>query len=306
MVAKSRVVILGAGPAGLTASIYLSRDGLSPIVITGDLLGGQLMLTSIVENFPGFPEGILGPELMDLFKNQAERFGARLVYDRVVKVDFIVRPFKIYTSNDVFEAEAVIVATGASARLLGLEAERRLMGRGVSVCATCDGAFFKGKDVAVVGGGDAAMEDALFLTQFANKVMIIHRRDRLRASPIMQQRVFSNPKISFKWNSVVKDILGEKSVEGVLINDVNSGAEEILNVQGLFVAIGHLPNTEIFKGQLELDERGYIVLKEGSKTSVEGVFAAGDVHDHKYRQAITAAGFGCMAALDVEKYLGLR
>ncbi|MEM3387276.1 MAG: FAD-dependent oxidoreductase, partial [Nitrososphaerales archaeon] len=197
-------------------------------------------------------------------------------------------------------------ATGASARLLGLEAERRLMGRGVSVCATCDGAFFKGKDVAVVGGGDAAMEDALFLTQFANKVMIIHRRDRLRASPIMQQRVFSNPKISFKWNSVVKDILGEKSVEGVLINDVNSGAEEILNVQGLFVAIGHLPNTEIFKGQLELDERGYIVLKEGSKTSVEGVFAAGDVHDHKYRQAITAAGFGCMAALDVEKYLGLR
>ena len=301
-----KVVILGAGPAGLTAAIYLARDGVNPLVITGDLVGGQLMLTSLVENFPGFPEGILGPELMDLFKRQAERFGAELLYDKVVKVDFKGQPFKVFTESGLVEAEAVIIATGASARLLGLEAERRLMGRGVSVCATCDGAFFKGKDVAVVGGGDSALEDALFLTKFASKVTVIHRRDKLRASLAMQQRAFANPKISFKWNSVVKDILGEKSVEGVVVSDVKSGEKETLNVQGLFIAIGHEPNTEVFKGQIELDEKGYIVLKEGSMTSVRGVFAAGDVHDHRYRQAITAAGFGCMAALDVERYLGLR
>jgi thioredoxin reductase (NADPH) len=259
-----------------------------------------------VENFPAFPEGILGPELMDLFKKQAERFGAELLYDRVTKVDFKSKPFKIFTENSQFEAEAVVIATGASAKLLGLEAERRLMGRGVSVCATCDGAFFRGKDVAVVGGGDSALEDALFLTKFANKVTIIHRRDKLRASLAMQQRAFSNPKISFKWNSVVKDILGEKSVEGVVVNDLKTGKIDTINVQGLFVAIGHEPATEVFRGQIELDERGYVVLKEGSMTSVEGVFAAGDVHDHRYRQAITAAGFGCMAAIDVERYLGLR
>lgn len=300
------MIILGAGPAGLTAAIYLARDALNPLVITGDLLGGQLTLTSLVENFPAFPEGILGPELMDLFKKQAERFGAELLYDRVTKVDFKSKPFKIFTENSQFEAEAVVIATGASAKLLGLEAERRLMGRGVSVCATCDGAFFRGKDVAVVGGGDSALEDALFLTKFANKVTIIHRRDKLRASLAMQQRAFSNPKISFKWNSVVKDILGEKSVEGVVVNDLKTGKIDTINVQGLFVAIGHEPATEVFRGQIELDERGYVVLKEGSMTSVEGVFAAGDVHDHRYRQAITAAGFGCMAAIDVERYLGLR
>jgi thioredoxin reductase (NADPH) len=300
------VIILGAGPAGLTAAIYLARDALNPLVITGDLLGGQLTLTSLVENFPAFPEGILGPELMDLFKKQAERFGAELLYDRVTKVDFKSKPFKIFTENSQFEAEAVVIATGASAKLLGLEAERRLMGRGVSVCATCDGAFFRGKGVAVVGGGDSALEDALFLTKFANKVTIIHRRDKLRASLAMQQRAFSNPKISFKWNSVVKDILGEKSVEGVVVNDLKTGKIDTINVQGLFVAIGHEPATEVFRGQIELDERGYVVLKEGSMTSVEGVFAAGDVHDHRYRQAITAAGFGCMAAIDVERYLGLR
>ncbi len=301
-----KVVILGAGPAGLTAAIYLARDGLNPLVITGDLVGGQLTLTSLVENFPGFPEGILGPELMDLFRKQAERFGAELLYDRVVRVDFGSQPFKIFTESSLVEAEVVIIATGASARLLGLEAERRLMGRGVSVCATCDGAFFRGKDVAVVGGGDSALEDALLLTNFANKVTVIHRRDRLRASLALQRRAFANPKISFKWNSVVEDILGEKSVEGVVVRDVNSGEKETLNVQGLFIAIGHEPNTEIFRGQIELDEKGYIVLKEGSMTSIRGVFAAGDVHDHRYRQAITAAGFGCMAALDVERYLGLR
>ncbi len=301
-----KVVILGAGPAGLTAALYLARASLNPLVITGDLPGGQLMLTSMVENFPGFPEGILGPELMDLFKRQAERFGAQLVYDRVSKVDFRRRPFKIYTEGSVFEAEAVIIATGASARRLGLEGEKRLMGRGVSFCATCDGAFFKGKEVAVVGGGDSALEEALFLTKFANKVTVIHRRDRLRASPILQQRAFSNLKISFKWNSVVVDILGEKSVEGLVVEDVKNGLKEVLNTQGLFVAIGHEPNTEIFRGQIELDEKGYIMLKKGSMTNVEGVFAAGDVHDHRYRQAITAAGFGCMAALDVERYLGLR
>jgi len=300
------VIILGAGPAGLTAAIYLARDALNPLVITGDLLGGQLMLTSLVENFPAFPEGILGPELMDLFKKQAERFGAELLYDRVTKVDFKSKPFKIFTENSQLKAEAVIIATGASAKMLGLEAERKLMGKGVSVCATCDGAFFKGKDVAVVGGGDSALEEALFLTKFANKVTVIHRRDKLRASLAMQHRAFSNPKISFKWNSVVKDILGEKSVEGLVINDLKTGENDTLNVQGLFVAIGHEPATEIFRGQIELDEKGYVILKEGSMTSVEGVFAAGDVHDHKYRQAITAAGFGCMAAIDVERYLGLR
>ena len=300
------MIILGAGPAGLTAAIYLARDALNPLVITGDLLGGQLMLTSLVENFPAFPEGILGPELMDLFKKQAERFGAELLYDRVTKVDFKSKPFKIFTENSQLKAEAVIIATGASAKMLGLEAERKLMGKGVSVCATCDGAFFKGKDVAVVGGGDSALEEALFLTKFANKVTVIHRRDKLRASLAMQHRAFSNPKISFKWNSVVKDILGEKSVEGLVINDLKTGENDTLNVQGLFVAIGHEPATEIFRGQIELDEKGYVILKEGSMTSVEGVFAAGDVHDHKYRQAITAAGFGCMAAIDVERYLGLR
>ena len=300
------MIILGAGPAGLTAAIYLARDSLNPLVITGDLLGGQLMLTSLVENFPAFPEGILGPELMDLFKKQAERFGAELLYDRVTKVDFRTKPFKIFTESSQFEAEAIIIATGASPKLLGLEAERRLMGKGVSVCATCDGAFFKGKDVAVVGGGDSALEEAIFLTRFANKVTVIHRRDKLRASLAMQQRAFANPKISFKWNSVVKDILGEKSVEGLVINDLKTGENDTLNVQGLFVAIGHKPATEIFRGQIELDEKGYVILKEGSMTSVEGVFAAGDVHDHRYRQAITAAGFGCMAAIDVERYLGLR
>ncbi len=300
------VVIIGAGPAGLTAALYLARSELKPLVITGDLLGGQLMLTSMVENYPGFPEGILGPELMDRFKVQAERFGAEIIYDKVLSVDFKGYPFRVYTNGREYSAKAVIIAVGASARLLGLEAERRLMGRGVSVCAVCDGAFFRGMDVAVVGGGDSALEDALFLSRLANKVIVIHRRDALRASMIMQRRAFANPKISFRWNSVVEDILGEKSVEGVLIKDVKAGEETVLDVKGLFIAIGHQPNTEIFRGHVELDEKGYIVLKERTQTSVEGVFAAGDVHDHTYRQAITAAAFGCMAALDAERYLRSR
>lgn len=302
-----KVIILGSGPAGLTASIYLSRAELSPILIEGMQPGGQLTITTEVENFPGFPEGIMGPELMDRMKRQAERFGTRIIYDTVSKVDFTGKPLKVYLENEDkwLETHSVIIATGASARFLGLEEEKELMGYGVSACATCDGFFFKGKEIAVVGGGDTAIEEATYLTKFATRVYLIHRRDKLRASKAMQDKAFSNSKITFVWDSVVERILGNKKtgVEGVILKNVKTGEKNTLNIQGLFIAIGHNPNTEIFKGQIEMDEAGYIITKEGTRTSVEGIFAAGDVQDKKYRQAITAAGSGCMAALDCQHYL---
>jgi len=302
-----KVVILGSGPAGLTAAIYCARAELQPLLIQGSQPGGQLTITTEIENFPGFPEGIQGPELMDRMKKQAEKFGTRIIFDNVSKVDLREKPFKIYLENseELIETRSVIIATGASARFLGLEEEKELMGHGVSACATCDGFFFKGKEVAVVGGGDTAMEEANFLTRFANKVYVIHRRDTLRASKAMQEKAFSNDKISFVWNSVIERILGNKKtgVEGVILKNLKTNEKNTLNVQGVFVAIGHNPNTEIFKGQIEMDEQGYIITKNGTHTSVEGVFAAGDVQDKKYRQAITAASSGCMAALDCQHYL---
>jgi len=302
-----KVIILGSGPAGLTAAIYCARAELQPLLIQGSQPGGQLTITTEVENFPGFPEGIQGPELMDRMKKQAEKFGTRIIFDNVSKVDLREKPFKIYLENseELIETSSVIIATGASARFLGLEEEKELMGHGVSACATCDGFFFKGKEVAVVGGGDTAMEEANFLTRFANKVYVIHRRDTLRASKAMQEKAFSNDKISFVWNSVIERILGNKKtgVEGVILKNLKTNEKNTLNVQGVFVAIGHNPNTEIFKGQIEMDEQGYIITKNGTHTSVEGVFAAGDVQDKKYRQAITAASSGCMAALDCQHYL---
>ncbi len=297
------VIILGSGPAGLTAAIYCSRAKLDTLVISGTLPGGQLMNTHMVENFPGFPHGIFGPELMMNMRMQAERFDTTIVDDVATKVELLNEPFIIHTVDKVFEADAVIIATGASPRKLGLRSEELFAGKGVSYCATCDGPFFKGDDVAVVGGGDSAVEEALFLTKFANNVYIVHRRDKLRASKIMQERAFSNPKISFIWNSVVEDILGDKKVHTIIVKDVTNGERKELNCGGIFVAIGHEPNTQIFKEQIEMDERGYIKVMDYTKTNIAGVFAAGDVHDHIYRQAITAAGFGCMAALDVERYL---
>lgn len=297
------VIILGSGPAGLTAAIYCSRAKLDTLVISGTLPGGQLMNTHMVENFPGFPHGIFGPELMMNMRMQAERFGTTIVDDVATKVKLLNEPFIIHTVDKVFEADAVIIATGASPRKLGLRSEELFAGKGVSYCATCDGPFFKGEDVAVVGGGDSAVEEALFLTKFANNVYIVHRRDKLRASKIMQERASSNPKISFIWNSVVEDILGDKKVHTIIVKDVTNGKRKELNCGGIFVAIGHEPNTQIFKDQIEMDERGYIKVRDYTKTNIEGVFAAGDVHDPIYRQAITAAGFGCMAALDVERYL---
>jgi thioredoxin reductase (NADPH) len=299
------VVIVGSGPAGLTAAIYAARANLSPVVIEGIGAGGQLMLTTDVENYPGFPDGILGPELMIKFREQAERFGAEFITADVDRVDVSSRPFGVWVGEREFRSKSIIISTGATARMLGLPNEQRLLGHGVSTCATCDGFFFREKPIAVVGGGDSAVEEALFLTKFATSVTIVHRRDELRASKIMQERAFANDKIDFRWNAVVADVHGNGSVESLQLRDTQTGEESTLPVDGVFVAIGHDPNTGLFRGQLDLDDEGYIVTEPSStRTSVEGVFAAGDVQDHVYKQAITAAGSGCMAAIEAERWLG--
>ncbi|MCI4334160.1 MAG: thioredoxin-disulfide reductase [Thermoplasmata archaeon] len=299
-----RLVIVGSGPAGLTAAIYAARAELAPLVIAGVPAGGQLMLTSDVENYPGFPEGILGPELMDKFRAQAARFGTTFWDAHVRAVRFDRHPFELDAgSSGTVLADAVILATGANARWLDLPSEQRLRGKGVSACATCDGFFFKGQALAVVGGGDSAMEEATFLTKFASRVTVIHRRQELRASRILEARARANPKIDWRLSSEVVDVLGADRVEGVRVHDDRTGAVETLPVGGLFVAIGHDPATEVFRGVLDLDERGYVRTHEITRTSIEGVFAAGDVYDHRYRQAVSAAGLGCMAALDAEKWL---
>jgi thioredoxin reductase (NADPH) len=298
------VVILGGGPAGLTAAIYAARANLAPLVVEGAEAGGQLMLTTLVENYPGFEAGINGPPLMQTMRKQAERVGAVFVTEDATAVDFSRRPFAITTqSGQRVEASAVIVATGASAKTLGLPGESRLMGRGVSTCATCDGFFFRNRDVIVAGGGDTAMEEALYLGNLARSVTVVHRRDALRASKIMQERAFAHPRISFMWNTLIEDILGNGVVTGVRLLDLKADQRFERPIDGVFVAIGHEPNTAIFKGQLELDAVGYLKLRERSITNVEGVFAAGDVHDHTYRQAVTAAAYGCMAAIDAERWL---
>lgn len=309
------VVIIGSGPAGLTAAIYTARANLEPLVIEGepsstsDQPGGQLMLTTDVENFPGFPEGIMGPELMVRFREQAARFGAEIVTERVSKVDLSHRPFGVWVGDPqadepTYRAKSVIVSTGAKSLMLGLEAEQRLLGHGLSTCATCDGFFFRDHHIAVIGGGDSAVEEAMFLTKFGESVTIVHRRDELRASKIMQDRAFANDKIDFKWNSVVEDVLGEDKVEGVVLRNVLTDEVETMPVTGVFVAIGHQPNTDLFKGQLDMEDTGYLITQPGStRTNVDGVFACGDVQDHTYRQAITAAGSGCQAAIDAERWL---
>ncbi|MEV5412093.1 thioredoxin-disulfide reductase [Thermopolyspora sp. NPDC052614] len=299
------VIIIGSGPAGYTAAIYSARADLRPLVFEGSVTaGGALMNTTDVENFPGFPDGILGPDLMDNLRKQAERFGAELVADDVVSVDLAANPKVVRTATDTYHAKAVIVATGSGYRELGLAGEKRLSGHGVSWCATCDGFFFRDQDIAVVGGGDTAMEEATFLTRFARSVTVVHRRDKLRASKIMQDRAFANEKITFAWNSEVVDIHGEDRVTGVRLRDTQTGEERDLSVGGLFIAIGHDPRTSLFKGQLELDDEGYIKVDAPStRTNIPGVFAAGDVVDHTYRQAITAAGTGCAASIDAERWL---
>ena len=313
--AHHEVVIIGSGPAGLTAAIYAARANLKPLVIEGepssnsDQPGGQLMLTTDVENYPGFPEGIMGPQLMADMRAQATRFGAEIVTLKVSRADFSARPFAIWTGDPntaepTYTAEAVIVSTGARSVMLGLEAEQRLIGHGLSTCATCDGFFFRDQEIAVVGGGDSAMEEAGFLTKFASKVTLIHRRDALRASKIMQQRAFDNPKIEFAWNSVVVDVVGGTKVEALALRDTVTGEEWDLPVTGVFIAIGHRPNTDLFTDQLDMDDAGYLVTgADRSATNIEGVFACGDVQDHTYRQAVTAAGSGCMAAIDAERWL---
>ncbi len=302
--AHARVLIIGSGPAGLTAAIYAARADLAPLVIAGYVPGGQLMITSEVENFPGFPEGIDGPALMANMRAQAERFGSRLVDVDVESVDLEARPFEVTAGGTRYTADAVIVATGASAVWLDLDNETRLRGRGVSACATCDGFFFRDKKVAVVGGGDSALEEALFLTKFASEVVLIHRRDEFRGSRIMQNRVRNHPKISIEWNAAVTDVLGQDRIEGLALTDTRTSEKRELAVEGLFVAIGHKPNTDVFREYLDVDDKGYLEISEHSHSNIEGVFVAGDVHDHRYRQAVTAAGDGCRAAIDAERWLG--
>jgi len=313
MTQSRNVVIIGSGPAGLTAAIYTSRASLEPLLIEGepsstsDQPGGQLMLTTEVENFPGWPDGIMGPELMMRMREQATRFGTEVLTAKVSKVDLSERPFRIWVGTTegepTYVANSVIVSTGARSLMLGLDEETRLLGHGLSTCATCDGFFFRDHDIVVVGGGDSAVEEALFLTKFAKTVTLVHRRDELRASKIMQDRAFANDKMRFAWNSTVSAIHGEHSVEGVTLTDTVTGADRPLDVTGVFVAIGHRPNTDLFVGQLDLDDNGYLITRDGSRTNIDGVFACGDVQDHVYRQAITAAGSGCMAAIDCERWL---
>ena len=301
-----KLTIIGSGPAGLTAAIYASRANLAPLMIEGVAAGGQLMLTTDVENYPGFPDGIMGPELMELFKKQAVRFGTRIITSDVSRVDLSQRPFRVSVGSDEYETESIIVATGASARWLDVPGEEKLRGYGVSACATCDGFFFKDRPIVVVGGGDSAMEEALFLTRFASRVTVVHRRDEFRASKIMAARVLDHPKIDVLWNTVVEEVLGDTSVEAVRLKNLDSGKIDDFATQGVFVAIGHDPNTALFEGQLDLDEKGYLQVFQNTSASVEGVFGAGDVVDHTYRQAVTAAGMGCEAAIDAERWLDAR
>ena len=300
-----KVIIIGTGPAGYTAALYSARANLKPLVFAGPEPGGQLTLTTMVENYPGFSEGIMGPELMNQMQMQAEKFGAEIIHDAVTKVNFNTHPFEVFVGEQKYVSETVIISTGASAKLIGLESERKLLGHGVSTCATCDGAFFRNQEVIVVGGGDTAMEDATFITKFASKINIVHRRDTLRASKIMQERAFKNPKISFIWDSTIDEIhdVDKNTVTGVTLRNLKTDKSFEMGCNGVFVAIGHQPNTEIFKGLINVDDVGYIKLKHRTMTNIDGVFAAGDVVDHYYRQAVTAAGMGCMAAMDVEKYL---
>jgi len=299
------VVIIGSGPAGYTAAIYTARANLNPLLIEGLQIGGQLSITTDVENFPGFPEGVMGPDLMEAMKKQAARFGTDFLAALVTKVDFSQRPFRLFTDDEEIQVKSVIICSGASARLIGLESEKKLIGYGVSTCATCDGYFFRGKEIMVIGGGDSALEEATFLTKFANKVTVAHRRDKLRASKIMQDKAFKNPKIDFVWDTVVDDIydVEARNVRGVKLRNVKNNEVTDFKTDGVFVAIGHEPNTQIFQGQIEMDANGYILTHGGTKTNVPGVFAAGDVQDHVYRQAISAAGTGCMAAIDAERFL---
>ena len=304
MTAMRNIIVLGSGPAGLTAAIYTTRAGLSPLVFEGAEAGGQLMLTTEVENYPGFADPILGPDLIANMRAQAQRVGAEFISEDAAQVDLSRRPFRITSqSGDAYEANALIIATGAKAKLLGLPGEQRLMGRGVSTCATCDGFFFRERNVIVVGGGDTAMEEALYLSKLAKSVTVVHRRDQLRASKILQQRAMDNPKISFVWSHTVADIVGDGKVSGVKLRDLRTDRVVERPTDGVFVAIGHKPNTDLFRGQLAIDDNGYIIRTRRSATSVEGVFAAGDVHDHTYRQAVTAAGYGCEAAIDAERWL---